>query len=162
MPAPIGLTVAVNGSNDVNISKSGVSLTGVTATLSGSFSLAGATFDASQLQVAYTSASQTFAITGETSITAGKLGKVSVDLGGGSTQGVVITDGELISLDATASLDATLAGGTLTATGVNLVYQPAVGPDAGPARRQRHRRPQVRQQLRPVADPGQRRAAPGC
>ena len=124
---PIGLTVAVNGNNDVDISSSGVSLTGVTATLNGSFTLAGVTFNASQLQVAYTAASQTFAITGQTSITAGKLGTVSLDLGGGSTQGVVITDGVLTGLDATASLDATLGGGTLTATGVNVVYQPAAG-----------------------------------
>ena len=110
-----------------NISSSGVSLTGVTATLNGSFTLAGVTFNASQLQVAYTAASQTFAITGQTSITAGKLGTVSLDLGGGSTQGVVITDGVLTGLNTTASLDATLGGGTLTATGVNLVYQPAAG-----------------------------------
>ncbi len=124
---PIGLTVAVNGSNDVDISSSGVSLTGVTATLNGSFTLAGVTFNASQLQVAYTAASQTFAITGQTSITAGEFGTVSLDLGGGSTQGVVITDGVLTGLDATASLDATLGGGTLTATGVNVVYVPAEG-----------------------------------
>ena len=124
---PIGVTVAVNNGNDVNISRSGVSLTGVSASLSGSFSLAGATFDASQLQVAYTPASQTFAITGQSSIIAGKLGTIGLDLGGGSTQGVVITNGALSSLDATASLDATLAGGTLTATDADLVYQPAAG-----------------------------------
>ena len=128
LPDPIGLTVAVNGSNYVNISSSGgVSLTGFSTSLSGSFSLAGATFDASNLQVAYTSLTQTFTITGDTSITAGSLGTLSLDLGGGSTQGVVITDDKLISLDATASLAATLAGGSFTATGVTVAYQPAAG-----------------------------------
>jgi len=71
----------------------------------------------------YTAATQTFAITGNTSITAGKLGTVGVDLGGGSTQGVVITNGALTSLDATASLNATLGGGTFSATGINLTYE---------------------------------------
>jgi hypothetical protein len=124
---PIGLTVAVNGMNDVNISASGISLTGVSAALSGSFSVAGATFSASQLQVDYTPSNQEFAITGESSITAGKLGTISLDLGGGSTQGVVITDGVLTGLNATAALNSTLGGGSLTATGLNLVYQPAAG-----------------------------------
>ena len=51
------MTVTVDGNNDVDISTSGVSLTGVDASLSGgSFTVAGATFDASDLDVAYTSA----------------------------------------------------------------------------------------------------------
>ena len=52
---------------------------------------------------------------------------IGVDLGGGTTQGVVITDGALTGLNATATLDATLGGGTLTASNVNLVYQAATG-----------------------------------
>ena len=44
LPKPIGLTVKVDGANDVDISPSGVSLTGVDAALSGSFTVAGQAF----------------------------------------------------------------------------------------------------------------------
>ena len=48
MPEAIGLTVAVNNSNYVDISKSGVSLTGVSAALTGTFTIGTATFTASR------------------------------------------------------------------------------------------------------------------
>ena len=72
--------------------------------------------------MAYTASNKTFTITGDSSIAVVKLGTISLDLGGGATSGVVITNGTLTGIGATAALSATLGGGTFSATGVVLSY----------------------------------------
>ncbi len=116
-------TVAVDGQNHVTESATGVNLTGVNASLaSNSLSLGSLNFSTSSLTVAYTSATSTFAVTGAATVNIQGLGTVKATLGGGATHGLVFTAGSLASFDATVSLDATLAGGSLTAQGITLSY----------------------------------------
>src|SRR5581483_3602628 len=70
---------------------------------SASFSWHGVTFDASGLKVGFDSGSSIFTLSGPSSLTIPKLGTINVQLGGASTQGLVITDDNFTSLDATIS-----------------------------------------------------------
>jgi hypothetical protein len=66
---PGGLNLAVNGTNTVNVTTSGFSLTGASASLSHNFTLGGTTFTAANLTGTYTSSTNTFAVTGQCSAT---------------------------------------------------------------------------------------------
>ena len=124
--ALLGMTIAVNGSNDVNISSSGVDLTGLDATVNGgSLHLGALNFTTSGLQVAYTKATSTINVTGSSSVAVTGLGTLSVDLGGGSTQGLVVQNGAVSSFDATVNGGFTIGGVTFNTTGDHLAYTSA-------------------------------------
>jgi hypothetical protein len=78
---PGGLNLAVNGTNTVNITASGFSLTGASASLSNNFTLGGTTFTASNLTGSYTSSTNVFTVTGQGSANVTGFGNVVVNLG---------------------------------------------------------------------------------
>ncbi|MEI8020438.1 MAG: hypothetical protein WCH39_19705, partial [Schlesneria sp.] len=116
-----GVTVNVSGSNNVLINSSGVSLTGVSASVaSGSITLGSLSFSTSNLSVAYTSSTQQFQITGDSTVNVTGLGSVSAHLGGpngGTTTGLTVTNGTLTSFQGLVDLNSTIAGGKLTSSG---------------------------------------------
>ncbi|MEI8194872.1 MAG: MBG domain-containing protein, partial [Phycisphaerae bacterium] len=122
---PVGLTVAVDGANDVDISPTGVSLTGVSTALAGQIVVGGVTLNTAQLTAQYAAMNNTFTLTGAANATIGGLGTLSVQLGGGTTQGLVITNGSLTSLDATVTSNLTVGGLTITTKDLELSYAAA-------------------------------------
>jgi hypothetical protein len=126
LPGIDGLTIAVNGSNYVDISAAGVSLTGIDGTLNGTVQVGGLSFDAENLTVAYahTNQSDTFTVTGESSFTL-ETQTVAVEFGGGSTQGLVIQNGVLQVLDMSVTGTFTLLGLTIGANDLTFDYQAA-------------------------------------
>jgi hypothetical protein len=124
---PDGLTVAVNGTNFVDIDSSQISLTGISASLTGSLTVGGVSFDLSQLTVGYSTQNNEFTVTGDSSVTVTDLAGLEVDFGGDSTAGLVITNGSLTSLDTTVTSNFTVAGVTFSTTGLEFTYTASTG-----------------------------------
>jgi hypothetical protein len=126
-----GLTVAVDNSNYVDVSGSGVALTGVDATLNGSVSIGGVTFDADQLSIAYmsTGGNDIFTVTGSTSFTVAN-STVQVDWGGTTpkgtqTSGLVVENGSIDSLDMSVTGSVTVDAVTFKADDLIVTYTAA-------------------------------------
>ncbi|WP_422930452.1 beta strand repeat-containing protein [Singulisphaera sp. PoT] len=126
-----GLTVTVDGPNSVDISSSGVTLTGVDATLNGSVTLGGVTFDADQLGIAYanTGGNDVFTVTGATSF-AVSTSTVQVDWGGKTpkgtqTAGLVVENGSIKSLDMAVTGTVAIASLSFTAKDLVVTYTEA-------------------------------------
>jgi hypothetical protein len=103
-------------------------------TVTSNLSIGGVTFTTSGLTITETVATDTFTLTGGASLSAGSLANVQVEFGSpaadgnlGST-GLVITNGNLTSLDVTVNSTITEAGVTLTADGLHLIYEPTANP----------------------------------
>jgi hypothetical protein len=90
---------------------------------SASFSVGGLTFDASELQVSYNTATDRLELTGPSTITVPGLGTITVDLGAGATDGLVLTNNAFTSLDMTVTGDLTVGGLTIHSDGLRLAYQ---------------------------------------
>lgn len=128
---PGGLNLSVNGSNRVIISSQAIRLTGVSASLSTSFTLGSMTFDASKLTASYSNSAgnNAFIVTGTSSATIPGLGTLSLNLGDPTvgSAGFVVTNSS-IALDASASTTGLgLAGAVLSATGLRITYASATG-----------------------------------
>ena len=130
---PIGLTVSVTGSNFVDISSSGVKLTGLDVALPSStrYNVAGVTFATQNVNVRYAAANDTFTLTGSASFNVPTSGGNSiagtVQLGG-TTAGLVIQKGKLSVVDATGSFTNTrLAGAVFNASNLHFGYRAAAG-----------------------------------
>ncbi len=122
----LGMTLGVNGANHVNISSSGVDLTGLDATVKdGSLHLGSLTFTTSGLHVAYTDATSTINLTGTSSVAVTGMGTLSVGLGSGSTQGLVVQHGAVSSFDATLNGGFTVGGVSFNSAGDHLTYTSA-------------------------------------
>ncbi|WP_165244445.1 hypothetical protein [Paludisphaera soli] len=126
-----GLTVAVDGPNSVVIAASGVSLTGVDATLNGSVAIGGVTFDADDLSIAYasTGGNDVFTVTGSTTFTASG-STVQVAWGGStskgrSTAGLVFQNGSIQSLDMAVQGAVTVASLDFTADDLVMTFTQA-------------------------------------
>ncbi len=128
LPDFAGLTFAVGGSNNVALSSSGVALSGLSVTIPGptSFTEAGLDFTATNLQVTYSSANNTFDLSGGATLKAAG-NTLGLTLGSASAPGLVIENGALESLDATVNSNITLGG--LTFTTQDLTVQAAAGSD---------------------------------
>src|SRR5205085_2413897 len=86
-----------------------------------SVSVGGLSFTSTDLTITYTSSTSTFTMTGDASFTlAGNT--VSVDFGGGTTQGLVITQGSLVSLDMTVEGGFSVGGLSFTSSGLTVTY----------------------------------------
>ena len=89
-------------------------------------------FTPQSLQVTYNTSNATHSIytmSGAAAATFGTNGTLALSLGGTTaagtvTPGLVIQDGVLQSLDASLNINATIAGGTFTGTGIHAVYLP--------------------------------------
>jgi hypothetical protein len=121
---PGGLTVNVDGANDVVIDGSGVSLTGVDATLQGSLSLGGETFESNALTVGYSPSSETFSITGDASFTISG-DTIAVTFGtAANPQGLVVQNGTVSSLSFSVDADISVGGLEFSAQGLTGSYDP--------------------------------------
>ena len=126
----VGLVVAVNGSNFVDITSSGVTLTGVTASLNGTFTVASATFTAGALIAEYTPANNVFTITGSASVAVSGIAGLSVSFGYGTgataLPGLVVSNGTLASImNMTVDGSFTVKQVAITATGLDFSYATA-------------------------------------
>ena len=111
-----GLTLGVGGSNYVALTSSGVSLTGLSVTLPGptSFTEAGLTFTATDLQVTYAASNNEFELSGSATLAAAD-NTIDLTLGSPSAPGLVIQNGSLESLDATVTGSFAYSDLTITA-----------------------------------------------
>ena len=116
-----GFTLAVDGSNQVQIDPAGVKLTGVSASLSGDFKAAGATFTGTKLVAAYSAASQTFSVHGGSSILFGT-NSATVNLGETGKPGLVIQNGSLSSFNAGLTGNFQVAGTKVATNALNFLY----------------------------------------
>ena len=106
----------MNGTNTVNVTTSGFSLTGANASLSNNFTLGSTTFSAANLTGSYTSSTNTFAVTGQSSATVSGLGNLVVNLGNSAvgSAGLVVTNGTLQSFDAGITGNLSVAGASFS------------------------------------------------
>jgi hypothetical protein len=124
---PVGLSVAVDGPDHfVDIDSTGISLTGISATLTGSVDVAGVSFTFNELTVAY-DAPDVFTLKGNSTATVKGLADLDVNFGGkltggGLTAGLVVTDGSLTSLDADVTSSITTTGVSFATTGLEFSY----------------------------------------
>lgn len=135
IPKLSGLTIDVKDTNYVVINGSGVSLTGVAATLpSTSFTAAGLTFDAKNLTVAYAAPGgsngnhDVFSFTGTTSFQL-RGETVTVEFGDNHlhTKGLVIQDGSLVGLDMAVGGNFKVAGVSFTNDSLRIDYASSGG-----------------------------------
>ncbi|MDB5339015.1 MAG: outer rane adhesin like protein, partial [Planctomycetaceae bacterium] len=121
---PKGISVRVDGNNEVDINSSGVSLSGATFSLTNSFTVAGVTFSADQLTVSYTTNGNIFALTGTAGVTIRDIGNMSVNFG---NTGLVISNGSFTSLDATVNGSFTVKGVQIAANALHFTYAESTG-----------------------------------
>ena len=126
----VGLVVAVNGSNFVDITSSGVTLTGVTASLNGAFTVGNVTFTAGALTAQYTAANNVFTVTGSASVSVSGIAGLNVSFGYGTganaLPGLVVSNGTLASImNMTVNGSFTVNQVAITATGLDFTYATA-------------------------------------
>ncbi len=97
-------------------------LTSLNATANFSMNLAGGSFTASNVNVAYVSASDTFNVSGAATLDFPNGPNLGLTLGSPASPGLFFGGGALTSLNATATLNATIAGVTLSATALKVAY----------------------------------------
>jgi hypothetical protein len=117
---PGGLNLAVNGTNTVNITTSGFSLTGACASLSNNFTVGALTFAASNLTGSYAVSTNTFTVTGQSSAAVSGLGNVNVIFGGSNSTGLIVTNGSLTSMNVTVSGNLSILSTNFTANRINM------------------------------------------
>ena len=94
-------------------------------TVNGSFTVdAALTFSITNMEMTYVASTDTFTMTGDASVNVLGIGSVVVHLGGGSTKGLVVVDGQLETLNMT--VDANFSAGPLALNGT-LVMSYAAG-----------------------------------
>ena len=98
---PNGATVVSQGLAGADVGEALQQMLGVLP--SASFSVGGVTFDASQLQVHYDTATDRLDLTGPSTVTIAGVGTITVNLGAGSTDGLVLTNNAFTSLDMTVT-----------------------------------------------------------
>ncbi len=90
-------------------------------TVDSTITIGGASFTSQGLNFTYDTASSQFTMTGDATLALGD-NNVSVDFGGGSTQGLVVTNGSLSSFDASITSNMSVAGVTFGTNGLTLDY----------------------------------------
>ncbi|WZP00312.1 SdrD B-like domain-containing protein [Isosphaeraceae bacterium EP7] len=130
LPTFVGLTIEVDDSNYVNVAHSGISLTGVSATLTQTFSIAGLTVSAQGLSVSYSTSGtdDVFSLWGSAGIasTSGDL-SLTADFGPSSAPGLTIVNGSLAIFDAAVSAGVSVGGATFGAQNLAIAYTPSQG-----------------------------------
>ena len=114
------MSLYFGGANSTGILLTNGSLTSVNATLNSNLTVAGTTFTTTGLNILGNSATNTFNLIGNSSVTLPSMGHVNLILGGDGSSGVVIANGSLSSIYATATTSLSLAGGNFTSTGLTV------------------------------------------
>jgi hypothetical protein len=97
------LGVIFGGANSTGLILTNGSLTSVNMTVNSNLSLAGSTFRTVGLNITANTITNTFTMKGNTSLNVPGVGSISVGFGCGSTTGLVVTNGQLTSLNATVT-----------------------------------------------------------
>ena len=97
-------------------------LTSLDTTVNSTFTVAGVTLTAQDLDFSYTAANSQFGLSGAASVAVTNLGTLSVTFGHGTTPGLVVTNGALTSLDMTVNSTFTVSGVTFTAQNLEFAY----------------------------------------
>ena len=95
-------------------------------TVNSTITAGGVTFTSQGLNFTYNAATSQFTMTGDATLALGD-NNVSVDFGGGSTQGLVVTNGALSALDASITSSMSVAGVTFGTSGLTLDYSSSSG-----------------------------------
>ena len=123
IPQLAGLTLTVGGTNQVIIDTStGVSLTGLSASITAPFTAFGVTITPSpNVQVDYTSATQTFAISGGVNVaTSGNT--IAASLGTPAAPGLQVVSGNVTAVNFGVTTDFTLFGLSVHPTALTFAY----------------------------------------
>jgi hypothetical protein len=127
LPELAGFSIQVSGQNSLLVSPgSGISLTGLTTTVTTPFSFEGITVTPQALTVAYSAADQSLEFYGEVTA-ADASGDVSWsgNLGTAGSPGLVVRDGAVSALEMTVDSTISAAGLSLSTAGASLAYDPA-------------------------------------
>ena len=122
------VTVTDIGTLNVNFSGNGLVInngvfSSLEATVNGQFNVKGVKVAATNLLFRYTESNQQFSMSGTASIEIGGLeSNLSVTFGSGGSSGIVITNGQLTSLDMTVNGQIRVAGVNISAQNVRLTY----------------------------------------
>ncbi|QEL19615.1 Calx-beta domain-containing protein [Limnoglobus roseus] len=100
-------------------------LTAFDASVTTDFTVRGVTISATDLTFAYSTADAKFSLSGTAGVAIDGLGDLSVTLGHGTDPGLVVTNGDLVSLDATVNSTFTVGELTFTAGDLNFAYTAA-------------------------------------
>jgi len=119
-----GFSVDVAAEHAVRINPEGISLTGVSGPVATDFRVAGATFAAAGLSVAYDTVGRTLEVSGVSTLAfAGR--SVSASLGTAATPGLVLSAGALDRLAPTLSGGFAIAGGSMRLDELSVSYTAA-------------------------------------
>ena len=115
------IAVDFGGGSTTGLVLSGGTVQSLNMTVTSSLVVGGVTFDTSGLIVTYDRRrrrAREVTITGDSDFTVAGVGTVDVDFGGPGTQGLVITNGALSSLNMTVTSNLSVGGVTFTTSGL--------------------------------------------
>ncbi len=120
------ISVDLGGGSTAGLVLSGGALQSLNMTVTSNVAVAGVTFDAVGLIITDTisGSSNLFTMTGASNFSVSSIGQVNVDFGGTGTQGLIISNGALTSLNMTVNSSFSVGGVTFTTT--NLVMTETV------------------------------------
>ena len=116
------IAVDFGGGSTTGLVISGGTIESLNMTVTASLAVGGVTFDTNGLIVTYvpSATSPEVTITGDADFTVASVGTVDVDFGGPGTQGLVITNGTLSSLNMTVTSSLSIGGVTFTTSGLTI------------------------------------------
>lgn len=116
---PLGIKVAVEEVNSVQIDSDGISINGASFSLTNSFSVGSVEFSTDNLTAYYSSNGNVFRLTGAASVEIGDIANLTVNF---SDTGLVINDGEFSSIDVTVTGEFDVKGVKVSATDLRFRY----------------------------------------
>jgi hypothetical protein len=120
-----GVSVILGGNGTSGLVLTNGNLTALSMAVGASFSVGGVSFAPGNLSVTYSAAQNTFTMTGGSSFYLLNYAAVSAQLGGTGTQGLVIHNGSLSSLNLTVAANITIVGLGINGNLVMTYSQPA-------------------------------------
>ena len=117
-----GLTVTFGAGGTPGLVISGGNLSSLNMTINSTFDVAAVAFNATNLNFTYTAATDSFSMSGSVGVTVAGIDGLTVTFGGGGTPGLVITGGDLVSLDMTINATFDVAAVAINATNLNFNY----------------------------------------
>ncbi len=116
------LTVVFGSGGNPGLLISGGSLSSLDMTINSTFDVADVAFNATNLNFQYTASSDSFSMSGTVGATVAGIDGLTVTFGAPGTPGLVITGGDLVSLDMTINTTFDVAAVAFNATNLNFDY----------------------------------------
>src|SRR5262249_42938453 len=130
-------TVGISGSTDLSVtfghgSTPGLvvtngALTSLDTTVNTGFTIKGVTFTVQDLDFSYTASTDEFGLSGTATVAVAGIANLSVTFGHGSTPGLVVSGGALVSLDTTINASFTVASVPFTVKDLDFSYTASTG-----------------------------------